>query len=174
MKTNNILALFLMLLVCCNDQPSKDLRTSDETRENVMAMNFNNFIEEGWNNKDLEKFKSVSTENYVRHLNGIRVAGNQREMEANMNIFFTGFPDLKVSVEDIKQADNQLFARWTCTGTNTGVFGESPPTGKKIKVSGYSRVEFSEEGKMAQEDVYYNELELLQQLGYTLNPPIVE
>ncbi len=139
-----------------------------------MARNFNSFIEEGWNNKDMEKFRAVSIEKYIRHLNGILVAGNQNEMEANMNIFFTGFPDLKVNVDEFKLTDNEIFANWTCRGTNTGMFGESPPTGKKIKVSGYSNIQFNEEGKMIREEVYYNELELLQQLGYTLVPPVTE
>ena len=64
--------------------------------------------------------------------------------------------------------------KWHSTGTNTGRFGELPATGKKVKIEGLSHLYFNEDGKMYQEDVFYNELNLLQQLGYSLNPPIVE
>ena len=70
--------------------------------------------------------------------------------------------------------DRHLFAHWTFTGTNTGIFGEFPATGKKAKVSGMSLLSFDEEGKLYREEVYYNELDLLQQLGYTLVPPALE
>ena len=63
---------------------------------------------------------------------------------------------------------------WTATGTNTGTFGELKATGKKIKVSGASRIEFDQEGKIIFEDVFFNELSLLQQMGHTLTPPVVE
>ena len=63
---------------------------------------------------------------------------------------------------------------WTITGSNTGVFGELPPTGKRIKISGITRMDFDEEGKIEVEEVCYNELSLLQQMGHTLNPPVLE
>jgi len=63
---------------------------------------------------------------------------------------------------------------WTILGTNTGVFGESPPTGKKIKINGITHIKFDNKGKIIYEDVFYNELLLLQQLGYTLLPPTLE
>lgn len=139
-----------------------------------MMANFESFVEDAWNQGNMEKFKAVSVENYIRNLNGITVAENQNAVESNIKLFLTGFPDGQVTVDQIIQKDNTLFAHWTFIGTNTGIFGESPPTGKKVNVSGHSTIQFNENGKMIQEDVYYNELELLQQLGYTLVPPITE
>jgi predicted ester cyclase len=63
---------------------------------------------------------------------------------------------------------------WTITGSNTGVFGELPHNGKRIKISGITRMDFDDEGKIAVEQVYYNELSLMQQLGHTLSPPVLE
>lgn len=122
----------------------------------------------------MDTLKKISAENYSRNLNGIEMAVNQSEMQANMNIYFKGFPDMKVSVEEQTIKGNRLFAKWTFTGTNTGVFGESPATGKKVNVSGHSELTFDQEGKIVREDIYYNELELLQQLGYTLNKPLMD
>jgi len=35
-------------------------------------------------------------------------------------------------------------------------------------------MDFDGEGKIAVEQVYYNELSLMQQLGHTLSPPVLE
>ena len=142
--------------------------------EGVVKANFNNFIEYGWNNANMDSLRGVLAENYVKHLNGIQIAANQSEMEANMNIYFTGFPDGEVSIDNVLIKNNNLFANWTYSGTNTGVFGETPPTGKKINIQGSCNLQFNEKGEILREAVYFNELELLQQLGYTLNPPVLE
>ena len=172
MKRMGLLSvLLLVVILTCKQGHIDEMKTK---QEQAITTNFNSFIENAWNYKNMDSLKSVSVENFIRHLNGIQVASNQNEMEANMNIFFNGFPDLKISIENSTIKDNQLFAHWTFKGTNTGIFGEAPATGKSIIVSGYSELSFDTEGKIIREDVYYNELQLLQQLGYTLNPPIVD
>jgi len=163
--------LLLVMILTCKPDHNDEMKTK---QEQAITTNFNSFVENAWNNKNMDSLRSVSVENFIRHLNGIQVASNLNEMEANMKIFFNGFPDLKVSIESSTIKDNQLFAHWNFKGTNTGIFGEAPATGKSIIVGGYSELSFDTEGKIMQEDVYYNELQLLQQLGYTLNKPIVE
>ncbi|MCK5443226.1 MAG: ester cyclase [Maribacter sp.] len=172
MKKVRLLSIAIVLLVTnCNEPNGKQ---KVDMRVRAITANFNSFIENAWNQKNMDSLRSISTENYIRHLNGIEVATNQNELEANMGIYFKGFPDLKLTIDRSTIKDGHLYAKWTFEGTNTGVFGEAPATGKSIVVSGYSEISFDSEGKMTQEDVYYNELALLQQLGYTLNPPIVE
>ena len=91
-----------------------------------------------------------------------------------MNVYFTAFPDLEVSLEETEIKGNKAFLQWQSTGTNTGIFGEMAATGKKVKINGLSHLYFDDTGKLYREDVYYNELDLLQQLGYTLTPPNLE
>ena len=131
-------------------------------------------IDSCWNSQNLSAFKSISTENFTRNLNGLSVAKNQTEMEAHMKVFFDAFPDLEVSLEETEIKGNKVFLLWQSTGTNTGVFGEVAATGKKVKINGLSHLYFDKDGKIYREDVYYNELDLLQQLGYTLTPPNLE
>jgi predicted ester cyclase len=63
---------------------------------------------------------------------------------------------------------------FTMSGTITGAFrtplGELPPTGKSFRLSGVA-VDRVVEGKIAEEWVYYNVLDILQPLGFTLAPP---
>lgn len=140
----------------------------------MMKATFQSLIDDGWNKGDMEKLRVISTDNYVRILNGTIVADNRNAVEANMDIFLTGFPDCKLTVDQTITKDDFLTALWTFAGTHTGIFGELPPTGKKVNLHGSSTVQFSEDGKIAREETYYNELELVQQLGYSLTPPILE
>ncbi len=166
--------LIVCVLFACKDQGTvHGGQEHEDVKSNLMKQNFDRFIE-SMNNKDMMVFRQVSIENCVRNLNGITVARHQNEMEANINVFMNGFPDAKITADEVDTSDDLLFAQWTFSGTNTGTFGDFPPTGKKVKVSGFSSVQFDEQGKMVREAVYYNELDLLQQLGYTLNPPILK
>ena len=116
----------------------------------------------------------MMTKDFIRNLNGITVANGQLELEAYIKNFIRAFPTMKIKIDTMIQKDWQVVTTWTFKGTNTGEFAEYLPTGKKAKVSGVSLFRFNEEGKIIREDTYYNELYLLQQLGYTLNPPNLE
>ncbi len=131
-------------------------------------------IDSCWNNQNLHAFQELVSTDFVRNLNGISVVKNQNEMEAHMKVFFTAFPDLEIRLEESEVKGNKIFLLWQSTGTNTGVFGEVAATGKKVKINGLSHLYFDKAGKLYREDVYYNELDLLQQLGYTLTPPNLE
>jgi predicted ester cyclase len=63
---------------------------------------------------------------------------------------------------------------FTMSGTITGAFrtpmGVIPPTGEAFSLSGVA-VDRIAEGKIAEEWVYFNVLDILQPLGFTLAPP---
>lgn len=159
-----------MFLFSCKQQHEK----GELTMESKIKTNLNAFLDSCWNKGDTNQIDKISTENFTRFLNGIKVASSQKEMQAHMSVYFTAFPDLEVLYDSISIKDNKVFMKWTSTGTNTGRFGEFPATGKKVKIKGLSHLFFNKTGMLYKEDVYYNELDLLQQLGYTLKPPIVE
>ena len=162
--------IFFVLIACRQEQKQNDalkIENNISTTQNIM-------ITECWNNKNMEKFREIASEDFVRNVNDIAIAKSRNEMEAAMNLFFTGFPDLNVELSNTVVKGNQIFSKWTATGTNTGVYGEVQATGKKVTFSGYAIDYYDETGKFIREDIYYNELMLLQQLGYGLTSPIVE
>jgi len=171
-KISIVLLALIILFISCREEQSQ--QNELEAKEIAIKATINDMVTQCWNNKDMEKFRTIATENFMRKNNGIIAANNRNEMEATMNVFFTGFPDLEVILNNTIIKGNQAFTQWTALGTNTGIFGETAATGKKVKFSGYSVGYYNDEGKYAGEEVYYNELELLQQLGYTLVSPIVE
>ena len=167
----SILALSTLVLIstCREESQNRDL-----AQENLLNQQLSTLIDSCWNKQNLDAFQELTTADFVRNLNGISVAKNQNEMEAHMQVFFTAFPDLEVSIEESEVKDNKVFLLWQSTGTNTGIYGEVAPTGKKVKINGLSHLYFDDVGKLYREDVYFNELDLLQQLGYSLTPPNLE
>jgi len=166
-----ISVLLIVLLLSCNQQDN--LNKAIE-QEKIITKNIDAFTNVFFNEKDSSQLNNILTDDFVRYMNGIEVASNIEEFKASMKVIFKGFPDLKIENQIKIVKDNHAFVQWDLTGVNTGNYGENPPTGKKVKISGLSHLYFNEEGKMYKQDVYYNELNLLQQLGYTFTQPIVE
>jgi predicted ester cyclase len=84
------------------------------------------------------------------------------------------FPDMVMTFDDVVVQGDKIATFWTITGTQSGPMqmpnGVLPPSGKKLRFSGMS-IDYVKDGKMVRELVIYNVLELLLQLGFTLNPP---
>ena len=168
MKIFIIVSLLLLPLTACDDKDRSN-ETEEANKETVI-----NFVKTIWNNKELSSLEIYFADQFIRRVNNAEIAASKIELSANIQVYFTGFPDLTLSIDDIIPYKDLVIMHWTIIGTNTGVFGESPPTGKKIKINGVSHIKFNKEGRIIYEDVFYNELLLLQQLGYTLLPPTLE
>jgi steroid delta-isomerase-like uncharacterized protein len=164
------ISIFLVV-VSCNEPQNTVEPESQESRNKAALIAF---LDQGWNEKDMDAIDAYYTENLVRQVNGVNLASSKNELKANMQVYFTGFPDLKLNLDHMISDGSEIYMSWTITGSNTGDFGELPPTGKKIKISGITRMDFDEDGRIALEQVYYNELSLMQQMGHTLNPPVLE
>ncbi len=160
--------MFILPLQACNDKDVLN-ETEEVNKETVIS-----YVSTIWNNKDVSKLEIYFADQFIRRVNNVEIAASMIELSTNIQVYFIGFPDLTLSIDDIVPYNDLVIMNWTISGTNTGVFGESPPTGKKIKINGISHIKFNKEGKIIYEDVFYNELLLLQQLGYTLIPPTLE
>jgi steroid delta-isomerase-like uncharacterized protein len=123
-------------------------------------------IVKAWNANDQVAMKAAMTEDLVRTENGNVIAKSSSEYATNlMDVFFTGFPDFKVSLDNYQIMGNKVLINWTCTGTNTGDF-QGKTTNQPITTHGMSLWTFDENGKASREDAYYDNLTLFQQLGY--------
>lgn len=136
----------------------------------IMAK-INSFIDIFLNKKDNSVLSDILSDDYVRYMNGAKVSSGAKELVSSLNVFFTGFPDFKISILHKSIRDNDVFVHWGFTGTNTGEFAGYPATGKKAKIEGLSRLHFNGDGKMSEENVYFDQLGLMQQLGHGLTPP---
>ncbi|MCK5207633.1 MAG: ester cyclase, partial [Cyclobacteriaceae bacterium] len=82
----------------------------------------------------------------------------------------TSFPDFEATIDELIIKGNKSIGRWTVTGTNTGPYGELPPTGKKITISGVTMGHVVD-GKVSEQWMFYNQALSFTQLGFTITPP---
>jgi steroid delta-isomerase-like uncharacterized protein len=78
--------------------------------------------------------------------------------------FVTGFSDRKFTVVESFAKGEKLVKYWRFTGTHTGVFFGIPATGKKVDVIGCTIAKVVD-GKITEEQDFFDNLEFLQQLG---------
>ncbi len=127
-------------------------------------------IREAWNAGNMDGLDAHFSADVMRRAPGAAVPSQGLDgLKAVITQFRTAYPDFRIVFDDVWYTENNAFARWTVTGTNTGP-GETPPTGKAITVSGLTRLQY-ENGMAVMEDVYFDTMGWLQQLGYTVSPP---
>jgi steroid delta-isomerase-like uncharacterized protein len=78
--------------------------------------------------------------------------------------YVTGFSDRKFTVVESFAKGEKLVKYWRFTGTHTGVFFGIPATGKKVDLIGCTITKMVD-GKITEENDFFDNLEFLQQLG---------
>ena len=98
---------------------------------------------------------------------GITVRGREQTIGL-VGIFWEAVPDMQVTAEKYVVAGDTVAVEGTMTGTHTGTFrvpqGDIAPSGNPIKVR-YAAFKVIRNGEVASERLYFDQLELLQQLG---------
>ena len=162
-----LMVIPLVFLLCfvfsCQKQGEEGI-----TEEEAQA--FTDRIVDMWNEANLTILDEVYSPEIVRHDCGVPedIVGLEN-MKNYLENLFNAFPDLNLTVDEMIIAGNKGVQRWTMTGTNTGSMGEMPPTGKNVRFSGVSIGHFVN-GKAVEIWDYYNMLDMMQQLGFTLTP----
>lgn len=124
-----------------------------------------------WNDGNLDFVDELYAPDFVWHVVDIDedVVGVVAFKEL-VTSFRTAFPDFHVTFDEVLVAGEKTVIRWTMTGTNTGPFQDLPPSGQPVRLHGVA-ISRSVDGKTAEVWQYYNQLSMLQQMGFTLAPP---
>jgi steroid delta-isomerase-like uncharacterized protein len=107
-------------------------------------------------------------EDYVAHFPFGDMKGSE-EIKQVVHAYRTAFPDLSHFFSDFVAEGDKVVMRYGARGTQEGVFGEFPPSGKSMEATAMIIVRIKD-GKMAEawlEQDYYG---MMQQLGYELKP----
>lgn len=81
-----------------------------------------------------------------------------------------GLPDLKVTVRHVVEGESAVAWEWTYSGTYTGQFPGAPEgKGQAVTLEGMSVMEI-ENGEIARETHYFDNLAFLTQIGVTDYP----
>jgi hypothetical protein len=83
--------------------------------------------------------------------------------------FVTGFSEVEFTMEDVFGQGDKIVKHWKFKGTHTGEFFGLPATGNKVDVEGTTLVTMKD-GKIAQEQDFFDNMVFLQQLGIVSNP----
>ena len=166
----------MALLISCS-QPENNVNTEAETKQKAMEEKIiaaNDALFAAWNSGDASIMEANMAEDFTRKQNGEPGAKNREEYIGLMKFFRTAIPDMTFTYELVSIKGNTTFSKWTTTGTNSGMFGDQPPTGKSGTTHGFTIFTYNDEGKVISEEAYYDQLSYLQAWGYTVTPPAIK
>src|SRR5262245_46603035 len=117
---------------------------------------------------DLSQWEAVLADNFTASYPSARADLNKEQAKAYNSIFLPAFPDLRFEYRCVVADGDKIVYLWEGIGTHDGPLvlptGTVPPTHKKGVVSGVLYVELKN-GKIIREETYWNQVELLTQLG---------
>jgi steroid delta-isomerase-like uncharacterized protein len=123
---------------------------------------------EAVNRQDFAAARRVWSEETVDHFLalGIDVRGPDA-LEAFFRELFAAAPDFKMTIENVVEDDRHAVVQWTGSGTFNGAsaFQGIEPTGRYASLRGCDVVRFGDDGKIAENTVYYDGAEFARQIG---------
>jgi steroid delta-isomerase-like uncharacterized protein len=120
--------------------------------------------EDGVNKKDFGIRDEVLAGNYIAHFPGLPALKGIEAFRQFTAAFFTAFPDLQTTIEDLIAEGDKVAIRQTWRGTHKGNFLGIPPTGKQVTFTSNEFYRVAD-GELAEEWVELDMLGLMQQLG---------
>ncbi|MCW8809415.1 MAG: ester cyclase [Ignavibacteriaceae bacterium] len=80
------------------------------------------------------------------------------------------FSEFKGSIKEVNIKGDRIWSRYTMSGINTGPLGHIPATGKKFQITGMAITRIKD-GKIIEDETYWNVWDFYNQLGFKLLPP---
>ena len=115
-----------------------------------------------WCSQNAARVASFYEENGALRVNDDPPATGREAITEVAQGFMSAFPDMKVSLDDVRLQDEGAVYHWTLTGTNNGPSG----TGRAVRISGYEEWQLGASGLIASSrghfdsDDYRRQLEL--------------
>ena len=155
------------LFVCCAGQPESNTRGVTIAEADRIAR----IYADARNTPDLSLLDQIYATDVVVHdptspepITGLAA------LKAYYQQSHDGIPDLKITFDETFVRDSLVAWVWTFTGTQTRELRGIPPTGQQIKATGVA-IDKVVDGKIVEEWVYFNPMEIMGSLGFSLTPP---
>ena len=120
------------------------------------------------NHRNFKRFEEVHTKDFVKHPSNSRTENLSEEM-GDAKGQFDSSSDLTFTENWMIAEGDKVAVCFTAKGTHDGAFQGIPATGKRYEVSGMTVWRFVD-GKIAEEWLFFNELDLYTQLGLFKGP----
>ena len=119
---------------------------------------------QAFNDGDMAAERAARADDFVAHVPGMPMPLDGDEWRQFIMMFFVGFPDMRLVVEDVVAQGDRVAVRWTFHGTHHGEFFGNPPTGMPVTMSAIE-INRLVDGKIAEHWVALDQLGMLQQVG---------
>jgi steroid delta-isomerase-like uncharacterized protein len=87
------------------------------------------------NTRNLAIVDELFAPNYVRHDPHFPLRGREA-LKRFVTTLHNGFSDIRFTIDDLIAEGNKVVKRFTLTCTHTGTFRETPPSGKRLTLTG--------------------------------------
>jgi predicted ester cyclase len=139
---------------------------SDSTQETNKALLLR-LIEEGFNKGNLAVVDEIVSPDAKEHQRGNHDgADGTKEV---INTLRKWFPDFSMRAEDVVASGDEVWVRFSATGTNLGSVMRRPPTGKRMNIDVIDIVRIKD-GKIVEHWGVPDQLGMMLQTGLFLSP----
>ncbi len=114
-----------------------------------------------WCSQTAVSVASFFAENGSLAINGGTPSVGRAAIATAAQGFMTDFPDLVVTMDEVRGDGGQAIYRWTLTGTNTGPGG----SGRAVRISGYEEWTIGEDGLIAESKGHFDGADYQRQLA---------
>lgn len=123
-------------------------------------------FQEFWDQKHLMVVNELLAANHVDHTPGSPpgLPPGPEGIKQFASLYFTAFPDIRVTIEDQVAEGDRVVTRWRAQGTNTGSLFGMPATNKSATITGIT-IDRVASGKIVETWTNFDNLGMLQQLG---------
>lgn len=151
------LTIALLFSSCADQQTNKDIELYTTTWDEI------------FNNRDLDYYNE---DNFDKNITLLMEPENVVGIEAvkdYYNNYLDGFSDIEFTMKKVFGQKDNLVKHWNFKGTHTGEFFGIPATGKKVDLDGITIIKMKD-GKIAQEQDFFDNMAFLSQLGLVSDP----
>ena len=158
-------AVVLSLLIVVMTLPCHAQSASDQEKNKAVARAA---LFDYLNHRDFKRFEEIHTKDFVKHNNNSLTENLSEEMRDARGQFDTS-SDLTFTENWMIAEGDKVAVCSTAKGTHDGAFQGVPATGKRYELSSMTVWRFVD-GKIAEEWVFFDELDLYRQLGLFKEP----
>jgi len=112
--------------------------------------------------KDMDAFFEFLAPGYVEHFPTGDIS--MKQLKQGIPEFFTAFPDIHITIEDMVAEGDKVAVLMTSRGTHKGEYMGIPPTGNRIEMRNTCIIRIAN-GKLAEWWGTLDGLRMMQQLG---------
>ena len=155
----------VVLIAACGGAPESKVELQEEENKALIRREY----EEVWNGGKLDVINELYAPNWVGHMPGRPDIHGIESIKRMANIFYTAFPDMEYTIDDMVAEGDKVAVRWTLAGTHEGELMGVSPTGVQVTLRGNSILRFAE-GKCVELWSSFDSRVIWPQLGVT--PPL--